>query len=110
MTRHVTCFVPVLEPKSGQVGNETHWVQKASLVDSRMSINDIKFAPRHLGLWLATCSSDGMLRVYEAPDVMNLSQWPLMVRDDRESEGKIIYGTCNYDQINWLPISVDLSL
>ena len=25
-------------------------------------------------------STDGQLRVYEAPDVMNLSQWSLMVR------------------------------
>ncbi len=27
----------------------------------------------------ATCSTDGQLRIYEAPDVMNLSQWSLMV-------------------------------
>lgn len=63
---------------SGQSGGETHWVHRASLVDSRTSVNDAKFAPRHLGLMLATCSTDGKLRIYEAPDVMNLSQWPLM--------------------------------
>jgi len=28
----------------------------------------------------ATCSTDGMLRIYEAQDVMNLSQWSLTVR------------------------------
>ena len=27
----------------------------------------------------ATCSTDGQLRIYEAPDVMNLSQWSLLV-------------------------------
>ncbi|KAB1258295.1 Nucleoporin SEH1 [Camelus dromedarius] len=30
-----------------------------------------------MGLMLATCSADGIVRVYEAPDVMNLSQWSL---------------------------------
>lgn len=53
------------------------WTQKAQLADSRDSVQDIKFAPHHLGLKLATCSADGVLRIYEAPDVMNLSHWPL---------------------------------
>ncbi len=30
-----------------------------------------------MGLMLATCSADGVVRIYEAPDVMNLSQWSL---------------------------------
>lgn len=51
------------------------WVRRAVLVDSRTSITDVKFAPKHLGLLLATCSLDGTLRIYEAPDIMNLSQW-----------------------------------
>ena len=29
-------------------------VQKASLVDSRTSVNDVKFAPQHLGLMLVS--------------------------------------------------------
>lgn len=53
------------------------WVKRTSLVDSRTSVTDVKFAPKHLGLQLATCSLDGIVRVYEAPDVMNLSQWSL---------------------------------
>ena len=71
-------------------------------MDSRTAVNDVKFAPRHLGLQLvsdhchnydtlgvycllynmclqASCSTDGQLRIYEAPDVMNLSQWTLNV-------------------------------
>ena len=76
-----------------------HQVKRASLVDSRTEVNDVKFAPKHLGLQLvrealnlwcsfahdehnsiqATCSTDGQLRIYEAPDVMNLSQWSLLV-------------------------------
>ena len=51
------------------------WVKRALLVDSRSSITDIKFAPKHLGLLLATCSSDGTVRIYEAPDIMNLGEW-----------------------------------
>ncbi|ODM88766.1 Nucleoporin SEH1 [Orchesella cincta] len=59
----------------GVVG--THWVKKATLVDSRASVTDVKFAPRHLGMVLATCSADGFVRIYEAPDIIHLSQWSL---------------------------------
>jgi len=41
-------------------------------------VSDIKFAPRHVGLKLATCSADGFVRIYEAIDVMNLAHWPLI--------------------------------
>lgn len=51
------------------------WKLRATLVESHSSVTDVKFAPKHLGLLLATCSSDGTLRIYEAPDIMNLSQW-----------------------------------
>ena len=54
-----------------------HWVRRTNLVDSRTSVTDVKFAPKSLGLQLATCSADGVVRIYEAPDVMNLSQWTL---------------------------------
>lgn len=53
------------------------WVRKSTLVDSRTSVMDVKFAPKHLGLQLATCSADGSIRIYEAPDVMNLAQWSM---------------------------------
>ncbi|XP_075908173.1 nucleoporin SEH1 isoform X2 [Petromyzon marinus] len=57
--------------------SQSHWVKRTTLVDSRTSVTDVKFAPKHLGLVLASCSADGVVRVYEAPDVMNLSQWSL---------------------------------
>ncbi|KXJ24179.1 nucleoporin SEH1 [Exaiptasia diaphana] len=56
---------------------QSHWVKRASLVDSRTSVTDVKFAPHHLGLQLATCSKDGTVRIYEAHDIMNLGQWSL---------------------------------
>lgn len=37
----------------------------------------MEFAPKYLGLLLATASADGIIRIYEAPDIMNLSQWPV---------------------------------
>lgn len=53
------------------------WVKRTNLVDARTSVTDVKFAPKNQGLLLATCSTDGMIRIYEAPDIMNLSQWSL---------------------------------
>ncbi|XP_031639798.1 nucleoporin seh1 [Contarinia nasturtii] len=53
------------------------WVRRTSLVDSRTSVTDCKFGPKSQGLILATCSADGIIRIYEAPDIMNLSQWTL---------------------------------
>lgn len=51
------------------------WVRRTNLVDSRTSVTDVKFAPKIQGLLLATSSGDGIIRIYEAPDIMNLSQW-----------------------------------
>ncbi|XP_076045357.1 nuclear pore complex protein Nup44A [Oratosquilla oratoria] len=69
----------VLEEVIGDSGHgiQSTWIKRASLVDSRTSVTDVKFAPKFLGLQLATCSADGGIRIYEAPDVMNLSQWSL---------------------------------
>ena len=53
------------------------WLRRTNLVDSRTSVTDVKFAPKTQGLMLATCSADGIIRIYEAPDIMNLSQWTL---------------------------------
>jgi len=64
----------------GNIGDKvsaTHWVKRTTLVDSRTSVTDVKFAPKYLGLVLAACSADGFVRIYEAPDVMNLTQWSL---------------------------------
>jgi len=51
----------------------SQWIQRAPLVDSSIPVTDIEFAPRHLGLLLAMCYKDGIVRIYEAPDPMNLS-------------------------------------
>ncbi|CAG9766553.1 unnamed protein product [Ceutorhynchus assimilis] len=63
-------------PGPGKRG-QRHWVRRTNLVDSRTSVTDVKFGPKAQGLQLATCSAEGIIRIYEAPDVMNLSQWTL---------------------------------
>jgi hypothetical protein len=40
------------------------WQMKVQFSDSKKSLNDVKFAPRHLGLKVAA-ASDGTVRIYE---------------------------------------------
>ena len=61
----------------GKSDNREKWVRKMQLTDSKGSVNDVKFAPRHQGLKLATGSADGFVRIYEATDVFALNYWPL---------------------------------
>lgn len=56
-------------------GMQTTWLKRCSLDDARSSVTDIKFAPKSMGLMLATCSTDGLVRIYEAFDVMDLAHW-----------------------------------
>lgn len=51
------------------------WVDKATLSDGKRPINDVKFAPRHLGLKIAAASADGFVRIYEATDIFSLTNW-----------------------------------
>lgn len=53
----------------------SRWHQRAQLSDARDSVNEIKFAPRHMGLKIAAGSADGHVRVYEATDATSLAHW-----------------------------------
>jgi WD40 repeat protein len=53
------------------------WALKTTLSESKKSVNDVKFAPRHLGLKIATASADGNVRIYEAPDIFSLNMWQM---------------------------------
>ena len=66
----------------------TRWVNKAQLTDARKAVTCIQFAPRHLGLKLATGSADGIVRIYEAIDVANLNHWPMNGSIEAEVGGK----------------------
>lgn len=64
-------------PAVNETGKEVAWRLQAQLVDAKESVHAIAFSPRHLGLRIATASADGVVRMYEAIDVLNLSHWPL---------------------------------
>lgn len=68
-------------------GQKEKWLKKVSLSESKTSIKDVKFAPRHLGLKLASASADGCIRIYEATDVFSLNYW--QVHDTIEVENTI---------------------
>lgn len=55
----------------------SRWIEKARMTDARKSLTCVKFAPRHHRLQLATASADGVVRIYEAVDEMNLNHWLL---------------------------------
>ena len=73
------------EPKTNILMNQPEiiensdrpWIIRAKLSDSKESIEDIKFGPKHRGLILCTAATEGVFRIYEAPDIMNLGAWKL---------------------------------
>jgi len=72
---------------SGQDQNSfvSRWVKKAEF---SKAVNCVQFAPRHLGLKLATGGADGVVRIYEAIDVMNLNHWPMNGSIDFETKSE----------------------
>ncbi|KAI7848853.1 WD40-repeat-containing domain protein [Circinella umbellata] len=63
-----------MEPKASQ----KRWVERFRLVESRGAVLDIAFSPTQGALRLATCSADGIVRIYEALEPTNLAQWSQM--------------------------------
>ncbi|KAI9266219.1 WD40-repeat-containing domain protein [Helicostylum pulchrum] len=63
-----------VEPRNSQ----KRWAERFRLVESRGAVLDIAFAPSQNTLRLATCSSDGIVRIYEALEPTNLAQWSQM--------------------------------
>ena len=72
------------------------WSKRADLADSRDSVQAIEFAPRHLGLILATASADGTVRLYENTDVTKMHVWAPAGEFSPASEGGV---TC----MSWCP-------
>lgn len=72
----------------------SRWTIRAALTEARRSVTCVEFAPRHWGLKLAVGSADGCVRIYEAVDVMNLSQWPLAATLQSFAEGNHLGCTC----------------
>lgn len=57
--------------------NRKHWVSKVHINDATALVTCISFAPPHLGVKIAAGSQDGLVRIYEATDIVNLQYWPL---------------------------------
>lgn len=74
---------------SGENNNATssRWASKATLSDARRAVTCVEFAPRHLGLRLASGSADGIVRIYEALDTMNLNHWKLEAEIEPDNDG-----------------------
>lgn len=72
----------------------SRWTLRASLTEARRGVTCLEFAPRHWGLKLAVGSADGCVRIYEAVDIMNLSQWPLAAALQSFDEGSKLGCTC----------------
>ncbi|RUS34429.1 WD40-repeat-containing domain protein [Jimgerdemannia flammicorona] len=70
-------FWSIIYPTEAK-GSQKRWAEKARLTESRGSVRDIAFSPRHMGLKLATCAADGFIHIYEAMEVTKLSQWAHM--------------------------------
>jgi len=70
--------INIYEEQVGNKNSQRSWKKVGCLVDSRDAVQDVQFAPRHHGLKLASCSLDGRVRIYEAPDPMNLAVWHLL--------------------------------
>ncbi|CAI5445952.1 unnamed protein product [Caenorhabditis angaria] len=69
----------LLAAQRDEIGNKrkTHWVRRYNISDCRSNVTDIAFAPRHIGLVLASCTALGSIRIYEAPNIMDISRWSL---------------------------------
>ncbi|KAG5463134.1 MAG: WD40-repeat-containing domain protein [Olpidium bornovanus] len=81
-------------------GSGRRWAEKARLVDSQGAVQNIAFAPNHVGLKLAASASEGVVRIYEAMEVMNLASWTLMEEfqvgsgGGKEAEGNYCISWC----------------
>ncbi|KAF9362219.1 epoxide hydrolase, soluble (sEH) [Mortierella sp. NVP85] len=54
------------------------WIPVATLRDGGGTVQDVEFAPNHLGLRLAIVAADGQVKIYEAMDVTSLVHWALV--------------------------------
>ncbi|KAJ3274248.1 epoxide hydrolase, soluble (sEH) [Terramyces sp. JEL0728] len=63
------------ELESEQRNSGRRWTDRAKLGHSKGTVQDVQFAPNHLGLKIAASSADAVLRIYEAQDPMNVQNW-----------------------------------
>lgn len=68
-------FVKIWEEQIFQAGVSksppVRWHQRLSIEDGRTVVNDVQFAPKHLGLKIATASGDGVVRIFDIQPSLN---------------------------------------
>jgi len=69
------------------------------LSDSRLGVNDVQFAPRHLGLMLAAACADGQVRIYQVTDVTAATHWELSetFEADARDARSVSWGSSRFD-------------
>ncbi|KAI1316907.1 epoxide hydrolase, soluble (sEH) [Mortierella claussenii] len=76
------------------------WTAVATLRDGNGTVQDVEFAPNHLGLRLAIVAADGLVKIYEAMDVTSLAHWtmidsfPVGEGPSRDEEGNHCLSWC----------------
>ncbi|KAI9327184.1 WD40-repeat-containing domain protein [Zopfochytrium polystomum] len=75
------------------------WKERAVLKPRKAAVQAVEFAPNHLGIKLATFSADGCVRIFEAMDPSNISQWQEMGGFDVTPNGRESDRFC----LSWCP-------
>lgn len=73
------CICVWEEQDSMSVSETQRWIRKMKIKCSKKSVNDVKFSHRSLGLKLGSVCADGFIRIYEAKNIFELSEWELIV-------------------------------
>jgi nucleoporin SEH1 len=80
------------------------WKRRATLTDSPHAVTDVQFAPRGFGLKFAACTADGIVRVYEASDPLNLAAWEVEDFNAGEPEGCSALSWCSSSEVERLGV------
>lgn len=79
--------------QESSISTSKAWTLKARLLESKEAVLDIEFAPKHQGLVLAAATAEGIVRIYEAPEIMNLQSWRII--------GEIMASPFGVNSISW---------
>eukprot|EP00929_Paragymnodinium_shiwhaense_P029028 TRINITY_DN16733_c0_g1_i1.p1 TRINITY_DN16733_c0_g1~~TRINITY_DN16733_c0_g1_i1.p1 ORF type:complete len:399 (-),score=76.96 TRINITY_DN16733_c0_g1_i1:83-1279(-) len=98
---------------------DKRWSKSARL-EGEGPLTDVKFAPAHLGLKLAACTSDGKVRLWECADLIKHAQWdaedlshtyPIKgkqqgigaVGQPVQTEDSMLYENMSTASLDWMP-------
>lgn len=87
-------------PTNANGASSSRWAKNATLNHATDSVMDVAFSPRHRGLRILSCSLDGNVRIYEAENIMDLTQWVLEHTIEVSKKGVtcIAWGPSKFEQ------------